>query len=49
MIKVKTPIAVIDKKKTKNKRKVKRKKDFKNKKALEFYAEDFVNELNEED
>ncbi len=49
MIEVKTPIAVIDKKKLKNKRKIKKKKDFKSKKALEFYAKDFVNELNEED
>lgn len=49
MIKVKTPVAVIDKKKLKNKRKVKKKNDFKSKKALEFYVKDFVNELNEED
>jgi hypothetical protein len=49
MIKVKTPVAVMSKKKVKNKRKVKKKNDFKNKKALEFYAKDFVNELNEED
>lgn len=49
MIKVKTPVAVMDKRKIKNKRKIKKKNDFKNKKALEFFAEDFVNELNEED
>lgn len=49
MIKIKTPVAIIDRGKIKNRRKVKKKKDLKNKKALEFYAKDFVNELNEED